>query len=93
MAIWGGLTNSCEKKRNQKQRRKGKIPISMQSSKEQQGDIRKPSSVISANKQRKTIEWERLEMSSRKLEKGNISCKDGLDKGQKWYVPNRSRRY
>ena len=25
MAVWGGLTNSCEKKRRQKQRRKGKI--------------------------------------------------------------------
>ena len=24
---------------------------------------------------------------------GNISCKDGLHKGQKWYGPNRSRRY
>ena len=23
----------------------------------------------------------------------NISGKDGLDKGQKWYGPNRSRRY
>ena len=23
----------------------------------------------------------------------NISCKDELDKGQKWYGPNRSRRY
>ena len=23
----------------------------------------------------------------------NISCKDGHDKGQKWYRPNRSRRY
>ena len=23
----------------------------------------------------------------------NISCKDGLDKGQKWYGPNSSRRY
>ena len=23
----------------------------------------------------------------------NISCKDGLDKGQKWYGPNRSTRY
>ena len=30
---------------------------------------------------------------SRKLEiPRNISCKDGLDKGQKWYGPNRSRR-
>ena len=25
MALWGGLTNSCEKKRSEKQRRKGKI--------------------------------------------------------------------
>ena len=24
---------------------------------------------------------------------GNISCTDGLDKGQKWYRPNRSSRY
>ena len=25
MAVWGGLTNSCKKKRREKQRRKGKI--------------------------------------------------------------------
>ena len=25
VAVWGGLTNSCEKKRGEKQRRKGKI--------------------------------------------------------------------
>ena len=25
--------------------------------------------------------------------KQNISCKDGHNKGQKWYGPNRSRRY
>ena len=25
LAVWGGLTNSCEKKRSKKQRRKGKI--------------------------------------------------------------------
>ena len=25
MAVWGGLTNNCEKKRGEKQRRKGKI--------------------------------------------------------------------
>ena len=38
------------------------------SSKEKQGEIRKTSSVINAKKQRKTIEWERLEISSKKLE-------------------------
>ena len=29
----------------------------------------------------------------KKRYQGNILCKDGLDKGQKWYGPNRSRRY
>ena len=28
MAVWGGLTNSCEKKRGEKQRSKGKIEAS-----------------------------------------------------------------
>ena len=28
MAVWGGLTNRCEKKRSKKQRRKGKIEAS-----------------------------------------------------------------
>ena len=57
------------------------------------GEIRKPSSVINAKEKRKTIEWERLVISSRKLEiQGNISCKDGHNKGQKWYGPNRSVR-
>ena len=27
------------------------------------------------------------------IKQGNISCKDGLNKGEKWYGPNRSRRY
>ena len=37
-----------------------------------------------AKKYRKTIEWKRLDISSRKLEiSRNISCKDGHDKGQK----------
>ena len=37
---------------------------------------------------------ERLEISSRKLEiPRDISCKDGLNKGQKWCGPKRSRRY
>ena len=34
------------------------------------------------------MEWERLEISSRKLEiSRDISCKDGHNKGQKWYGP------
>ena len=61
---------------------------------EQQGEIRKPSLVISAKKQRKAIEWERLELSSRKFEiPGEHFCKDEHNKVQKMYGPNRSRRY
>ena len=51
MAVWGGLTNSCEKKRGEKQRRKGKIYASecriLKNSKER---LKKPSSAISAKK-------------------------------------------
>ena len=51
----------------------------MQSSREEQGEIRKPSSVINAKKQKKTTEWERREISSRKLEttKGTFHAKMG----------------
>ena len=43
---------------------------------------------------KKTTKWERLEISSRKLQiPREQSCKDGHNKGQKWYGPNRSRRY
>ena len=42
----------------------------------------------------KTIEWERLEISSRKLEiPRDISYKEEHNKGEKWYGPKRSRRY
>ena len=47
-----------------------------------------------AKKQRKTTEWERLEISSRKLGiPREHFMKRWLDKGQKWYGPNRSRSY
>ena len=56
----------------------------MQNSREQQVEIRRPSSTNNANKWRKIAEGERLEISLRKLEIGNISCKDRYDKAQKW---------
>ena len=53
----------------------------MQSPRDQQGEIRNPPSMKNAKEQRKTIEWEKLEISSRKLEiQGDISCKDGHNK-------------
>ena len=68
MAVWGGCTNSCEKKRSEKQSRKGKIyPFECRIPKNSE-EIRKTSPAINAEKSRKTIEWERLKISSRKLE-------------------------
>ena len=90
----GGLSNSYEKKKSERQRRKGKIYPCECSVQKNRKYIRKPYSVISAKKKRKTREWERLEISSRKLEiPREHSCKDGHNKGQKWYVPNRNGRY
>ena len=59
-------------------------------------EIRKPSSVINSVKQRKTIEWKRLEISfsSRKLEiPREHFMKDELKKRQRLYGANRNRRY
>ena len=50
MSVGGGLTNSCEKKRGEKQKRKGRYKLRMQSSKEEQEEIRKTSSGINAKK-------------------------------------------
>ena len=59
----------AEKRREVKGKEKRKdISIWIQSAKEYQGEIRKPSPVINAKKWRKRIEWERLEISSRKSE-------------------------
>ena len=50
--------------------------------------------MINAKKWRKTIKWERLEISLRKLEiPREHFMKDGINKGQKQNGPNRSRRY
>ena len=66
----------------------------MQSSKEQQGEIRKPSS-----DQCKEIEGNNIMGKTRDLSKkirdtkGTFHAKMGSIKDRKWYEPNRSRRY
>ena len=50
MAVWGGLTNSCDKQRSEKQRRKGKIKASECRVPQNSKEIRKPSSTINAKK-------------------------------------------
>ena len=67
-------------------------PISMQSSKECQGEIRKPSSVINAKKQRKTTDKKDYRfLQENQRSQRNSSCKVGHNKGQKRYEPNRRR--
>ena len=56
----------------------------MQISKEQQEEIRKPSSMINAKKQRKTIEWERLEISSRKKDRNGMDLIEAEDIKKTW---------
>ena len=72
----------------------------MQSSKEQQGKIRKPSSVINEKKQRKTIEWERLDISSTKLglprvhaKMGTIKDRNGMDLREAEDIKKRRQEY
>ena len=72
----------------------------MQSSKEQQGEIRKPSSVISAKIQRKKIEWERIEFNKIKDTKGTFHAKmgsikdrNGMDLTEAEYIKKRWQEY
>ena len=55
----------------------------MQRFKEQQGEIRKPSSAINANKQRNQQNGkDQRSLQENQRYQVNISCLDGLDKGQ-----------
>ena len=85
-AVWGGLTNSCEKKRSEKQRGKGKIyPFESRVPK----NIARRDKKAFLSNQCKEIEENHRMGKTRDLFKkiryqGNISCKDGRNKGQKW---------
>ena len=65
----------------------------MQSSKEQQGEIRKPSSAISAKKQENNRMGKNRDLFKKIRDtKGKFHGKMGKikdNKGQKWYGPNR----
>ena len=93
MAVWGGLTNSYEKKRGEKQRRKGRC----QHLNEFQRIARRDKKAFFSDQCKETEEKNRMgktrDLFKKIRDQGNISWKDGLDKGQKWYGPNRSRRY
>ena len=93
MAVWGGLTNSCEKKRSEKQSRKGKIhPFECRVPR-----IARRDKKAFLSDQCKEIEENNKMGKTRDLFKktrdttGTFHAKMGLIK--KWYGPNRSRRY
>ena len=68
MAVWGGVTNSCEEKRGKS---KGEKERYMHLNAEFQRTARRDKKVFLSDQCRdieKTTEWERLEISSRKLE-------------------------
>ena len=88
-----GLTYSCEKREVKGKREKEKCTYL---NAEFQRIARRDKAFLSD--QCKEIEENNRMGKTRDLFKkiryqGIISCKDGLNKGQKWYGPNRSRRY
>ena len=94
MAVWGGLTNSCEKKRSESKGEKGKYK---HLNAEFQRIARRDKKAFLSD-QCKEIEENNKMGKMRSLQENeryqeNISCKDGHNKGQKRYGPNRSRRY
>ena len=94
MVVSGGLTSSCEKKKSEDKGEKERYTYLNAEFQRIAREIRKPSLVSNAKKQKKTMEWKRLEISSRKLEiQKEHFMQIGHNKGQKCYHPNRSRRY
>ena len=94
MAVWGGLTNSCVKKESKKQRTKERYP---HLNAEFQRIARRDKKTFLSDECKEIEENNRMGKTSdlfKKIRdtKGTYHA-DGLNKGQKWYGPNRSRRY
>ena len=94
MVVWGGLTNSWEKKRAEG---KGEKERSIHLNAEFKRIARRDKAFIS-DKCKEIEENNRMVKTGdlfKKIRdtKGTFHCKDGLNKGQKWYGPNRSRGY
>ena len=94
MAIWRGLTNSCEKKRSEKQWKKERYK---HLNAEFQRIARRDKKAFLSD-QCKEIEENNRMRKTRDLYKKIRDTKGNFmqrwaNKGQKWYGPNRSRRY
>ena len=91
MAISGGLTNSYEKKRGEKQRKKERYK---HLNAEFQRKARREKKAFFSDQCKEIEENNRMGKTRDLFKKiryqGNISFKDGLNKGQKRSGPNRS---
>ena len=95
MAVWGGLTNTCERR---EVKVKGEKERYKHLNAEFQRITRRVKKGFLSNQYKEIKENNRMGQTRDLFKKirdsqGNISCKDGLNKGPKWCGPNRSRRY
>ena len=91
MAVWGGLTNSCEKKRSKKQRRKGKIcPFECRvpkNSKKRYESL--PQWSMQRNRGKEENGKEQRSLQENQRYQGNISCKVKVSESEsRSVVPN-----
>ena len=94
MAVWGGIKNSCEKKRSEKQRRKRKIyAFECRVPKNTRGDKKAfPSEQCKEIKENNRMGKTRDLFKKLEIPREHF-MQIGHNKGQKWYGPNRSRKY
>ena len=69
------------------------MPIRMQSSREYQGEIKKAFFSDQCKEIEENNRMGKIGDLFKKIRDTTGTCKDGIHKGQKWYGPNRSRRY
>ena len=94
MAVWGGLTNSCEKK---EAKSKGEKERYKHLNAEFQRITRRDKKAFLSDQCKEIEEKNRMGKTRDLFKKLEIPrkhlTKDGQNKGQKWYGPIRSRRY
>ena len=85
MAVWGGLTNSCEKKRAKS---KGEKERHKHLNAEFQRIARRDKKAFLSDQCKEIEEKNRMgktrDLFKKIRDQRKISCKEGLDKGQKW---------
>ena len=89
MAVWGGLTNSCEKKRSKS---KGEKERYKHPNAEFQRIARRDKKAFLSNQCKEIEENNRMGKTRDLLKQIRDTKRTFHAKGQKWYGPNRSRR-